>query len=127
MIATILQTQASGRRTRVYETLLEACVNALLEGKHPSEEWLVETAGVKGKVLTGRAKAESASFSDEAKSQAFIAIALRGVPKCPVCHGYLDPDKSMSYDHAKRVREGGLGDLDNVQLMHPYCNQSVKA
>ncbi|MCV5626719.1 HNH endonuclease [Escherichia coli] len=43
-----------------------------------------------------------------------------------MCQGYLDTEKSVSYDHIVRVREGGDGNSDNVQLTHPYCNQSVK-
>lgn len=126
LIATILQKQASSRRSRVYENLLDALVDSLCQGKTPSEEWFVETAGVKGKVLTGSARTESTEFSDEAKSHAFIASALKGVLKCPQCDGYLDPDKSISYDHDQRVRDGGGGNRENIRLMHPYCNQAIK-
>jgi len=35
-------------------------------------------------------------------------------------------EKSVSYDHIVRVRDGGPGDLDNLQLTHPYCNQAVR-
>lgn len=56
----------------------------------------------------------------------FIDVALRNALKCPICQGYLDTEKSVSYDHIVRVREGGDGNSDNVQLTHPYCNQSVK-
>lgn len=126
LIATILQKQTSARRTKVYENLLEALAESLLQGKTPSEDWFVETAGVKGKVLTGSARVESAAFTAEAKSQAFIATALKGALKCWHCNGYLDPEKSISYDHNLRVREGGTGDADNILLMHPYCNQAMK-
>jgi hypothetical protein len=126
LIATILQKQASVRRTKVYESVLEALVESLLHSEKPSEDWFVETAGVKGKVLTGSARVESAAFSEEAKSQAFITTALAGILRCPQCDGYLDAEKSMSYDHNLRVREGGTGDADNILLMHPYCNQAMK-
>ena len=46
--------------------------------------------------------------------------------KCPICNGYLDPEKSVSYDHVVRRREEGTGDEENCQLTHPYCNQSIK-
>lgn len=126
LIATILQKQASRARVRTYERLFEAIVSQVSKAEWVTEDWLVDTAGVKGKVLTGVARKDGRSFSDEVKSQAFINLALQGVPRCAICHGYLDVEKSVSYDHLKRVREGGNGDLDNVQLTHPYCNQSIK-
>ncbi|WP_373366665.1 HNH endonuclease [Vibrio parahaemolyticus] len=43
-----------------------------------------------------------------------------------MCNGYLDVDKSVSYDHIERVREGGHGMATNIQLTHPYCNQTIK-
>ena len=63
---------------------------------------------------------------DDTKSATFINTALKSAIKCPVCDGYLDSKKSISYDHIKPKREGGLGSIDNCQLAHPYCNQSVK-
>jgi hypothetical protein len=65
-------------------------------------------------------------FSDDIKSQAFISVALKGVPCCAICGGYLDAEKSISYDHDVPRRDGGRGDIHNLQLTHPYCNQSVK-
>ena len=34
--------------------------------------------------------------------------------------------KSASYDHIVRRENGGLGDTENGQITHPYCNQSIK-
>jgi Protein of unknown function DUF262 len=127
LIATILQKQASRGRTKAYENLLGSLIDRLLEGGELSEEWLVEKAGVKGKVLTGTAKVKAHAFTDDVKSQAFISVALQGVPKCNICTGFLDSEKSLSYDHDKRKRDGGGGDVDNIQLTHPYCNQSIKS
>jgi len=126
LIATILQRQASNRRSAAYERLLGMLVDYIAEGNAPTDEWFVESVGLQGKVLTGRARTQSPEFSEHTKSQAFIAVALKGAPCCAICHGYLDPDKSISYDHAARVREGGTGDVANLQLTHPYCNQSMK-
>lgn len=127
LIATILQKQASRARTKTYENLLGAMIDRILEGADISEEWLVEKAGVKGKVLTGMAKTTAVNFTEDVKSQAFISLALHGVPKCSICSGFLDVEKSVSYDHDKRKREGGGGNLENIRLSHPYCNQSVKS
>jgi hypothetical protein len=38
----------------------------------------------------------------------------------------MEPKKSVSYDHIERVRDGGSGDLDNIQMAHPYCNTGYK-
>lgn len=126
LIATILQRQASRRRAASYEKLLGALIDLHTSGATPSDDWFVEAVGLKGKVLTGSARTQSADFSDEVKSGAFITIALKGAPCCAICGGYLDPDKSISYDHEKRRRDGGDGDIANVSLTHPYCNMSIK-
>lgn len=126
LIATILQKLASRGRIKGYELLLEALIQRLRAGDEPTEEWLVDSAGVRGKVLTGTARVEATAFTDDVKSEAFIAVALKGAPRCAICNGFLDVDKSVSYDHGERERDGGRGDLENLRLTHPYCNQSVK-
>jgi len=126
LIATILQRQISPKRNKLYESLLESLIERLLIGEAVTEDWLVEAAGVKGKVLTGHAKTETVAFSENVKSHAFISNALKGALRCNICSGYIDSEKSMSYDHDKRKREGGTGDVDNITLTHPYCNQAKK-
>ncbi len=56
----------------------------------------------------------------------FAYFVLESAMKCPICNGYLDPEKSVSYDHVIRAREEGGGNHENCQLTHPFCNQSVK-
>lgn len=126
LIATILQKHPSKRRAASYEKLFEEIISLLDDGGSPTEEWLIEMSGLRGKLVTGSARSQSSRFSDDTKSEAFITIALASAPRCPICRGYLDPEKSISYDHIKRVREGGVADPDNCQLTHPYCNQSVR-
>jgi hypothetical protein len=53
-------------------------------------------------------------------------MLLKSALKCPICDGYLDPIRSVSYDHIIRVQDGGIGSSGNCDLTHPYCNQSVK-
>lgn len=127
LIATILQKHSSRRRTESYESLLGDLIQLLSDGGTPTEEWLIERSGFRGRLLTARARQQASRFSDETRSEVFINVALASAPKCPVCLGYLDTEKSVSYDHIERVREGGLGEPDNCQLTHPYCNQSVRA
>lgn len=126
VIATILQRHVSARRIEQYSTMLDKTIAALVSGQPVTDDDLVHFAGLDGKVITGRAAATTKSFSDDAKSQVFIQGALATSMKCPLCSGYLDPDKSLSYDHVQRGRDGGKGDAANLQLTHPFCNQSVK-
>jgi len=126
LIATILQKHPSHRRTSAYEGLLAALIDLLIARKVPDEDWLVTQSGLKGKIVTGSARSGSARFTDETKSQVFITAALSGTPRCAICGGYLDSEKSLSYDHVERVRDGGRGDADNLQLTHPFCNQSIR-
>jgi len=83
--------------------------------------------GLSGRVLDiGEAQA-SAAFNDETKSKIFINTFLPSLPRCSLCQGYLDPSKSVSYDHKVRRREGGRGTASNGQIVHPYCNTGVKS
>ncbi len=83
--------------------------------------------GLSGRVLDIGESQASATFSDDAKSTIFINTFLPNLPKCSVCQGYLDPSKSVSYDHKVRRREGGQGTASNGQIVHPYCNTGVKS
>ena len=126
LIATILQKHISRHRTSSYVALLENLVTAFNNGETVDESKLIRMAGLEGKIIVGSADTTSKKFSDDVKSSAFINVALSSAIKCPICNGYLDSEKSVSYDHATRAEDGGLGSLDNCSLTHPYCNQSVK-
>ena len=82
--------------------------------------------GVAGRILELSTKETSPRISDDTKSMLFIQEALSKALRCPICNGHLDPRKSVSYDHIERVSDGGLGELKNVQMAHPYCNTGYK-
>ena len=126
LIATILQKHVSTKRAGTYHALLDALVKRLGAAEPITESWLVTEAGLTGKIVTGEAMSPGVRFSDDAKSAAFIRTYLSAAPRCPECRGYLDAEKSVSYDHVVRKREGGDGATENCALTHPYCNQSVK-
>ena len=126
LIATILQKNMHTRRASAYSGLLEEVINSLVKEIIPNEQFLVDKSGLAGKILVGSGETDSTKFSDDTKSQAFIYSALDTAMKCPICGGYLDPNKSVSYDHVLRKSEGGKGVAGNCQLTHPYCNQSIK-
>ncbi|WP_435626770.1 GmrSD restriction endonuclease domain-containing protein [Candidatus Ferrigenium straubiae] len=126
LIATILQKHISPRRTNSYASLLEQLVTTLNEGKVVGQTELVRMAGLEGKIIVGTEEVASKKFSDDVKSATFINTALASAVKCPICGGYLDSEKSISYDHITRVEDGGDGALNNCGLTHPYCNQAIK-
>lgn len=126
LIATILQKHLSGKRVERYSSFLDDLIKSLHDGKVPSEQELISMSGLDGKIVVGIVPSSSRIFNEDTKSGAFLRSALTGSLKCPICHGYLDTNKSVSYDHINRAREGGLGSVDNCALTHPYCNQSIK-
>lgn len=126
LLATILQRTASQGRVSRYTTVLGKIIDRLVAGKPVSETDIVEFAGLEGKILVGASAEGGKTFSDDTKSLVFIRAALSSAMKCPLCGGYLDTEKSMSYDHVVRAREGGSGVAANLQLTHPFCNQSIK-
>ncbi|MEH0168191.1 DUF262 domain-containing protein [Roseateles microcysteis] len=126
LISIIIQRTASSGRSARYTRTLGLMIDALKEGQAVGEADLVRFAGMEGKILVGTAETTAKNFSDDTKSAVFIQVALNGAIKCPICDGYLDPEKSVSYDHVLEARNGGKGSNGNLQLTHPYCNQSVK-
>jgi hypothetical protein len=126
LIATILQKHSSRARSDRYANVLDQTIDRLIAGQVITERDLVAFAGLDGKIVTGTVDSAPVRFTDEIKSEVFIDTALRSAVKCPICGGYLDTVKSVSYDHVQRVQDGGKGAASNLQLTHPYCNQSTK-
>lgn len=126
LMATILQKLISSRRTEKYADLLDKIITALVSGEAVTDNDVVKFAGLDGKIVTGNSEAAGVRFSDDSKSEVFIKVALAAAVKCPICKGFLDLPKSVSYDHIQRVQDGGKGAAKNLHLTHPYCNQSVK-
>ena len=127
LMATILQKNISSKRVDRYANPLDQMIAALAKGRTVLESDLVILAGLDGKIVTGNSADKPKKFSNDAKSHVFIQTALASAVKCPICHGYMDPAKSVSYDHMHRVQDGGTARLNNLQLTHPYCNQSIKS
>lgn len=67
----------------------------------------------------------SSTFTTETKSATFLREALKEPLRCAICRGLIHFN-SISIDHIKRRRDGGLGTVDNAQLSHPYCNTGFK-
>ncbi len=126
LIATILQKHLSKKRNAMYAKLIGELVRRISQGEEIMDAKIVEITELEGKIVVGDFVSTETEFNDEAKSKTFLDRALESAIKCPICKGYLDPEKSVSYDHIVRQREEGTGNAENCQLTHPYCNQSVK-
>lgn len=66
------------------------------------------------------------AFSRDAKSAAFLRLALEEASlKCGICGARIH-SKGISVDHKERKREGGSSHSSNAEILHPYCNSTVK-
>ncbi len=64
-------------------------------------------------------------FKTNNKSEIYIKDTLPNAPRCKICNGFIHKN-SISIDHKQRRQDGGLANLDNGQLTHPYCNTGYK-
>lgn len=126
LIAAILQKYMSHNRVENYQQFISKVIDSIDSGKSLTDEDLISYGKLEGKLISGDYSSASSKITDEQKSKLFINVAIENAIKCPICNGYLDVEKSVSYDHIERVREGGTGQAGNLQLTHPYCNQSIK-
>jgi hypothetical protein len=77
---------------------------------------------LKGKIVDLTTMQRAVNFTPEVRSEIFLREGIKQVLECPICGGFMDISKSVSYDHVTPVREGGLGAAENGQMVHPYCN-----
>ncbi len=66
-----------------------------------------------------------ADFTSDKKSAIFIREALNSPIRCKICDGLIHQN-SITIDHIHRKEDGGLGNVDNGQISHPYCNTTYK-
>ena len=64
-------------------------------------------------------------FKTNSKSAIYIKDTLPNAPRCKICNGYIHKN-SISIDHKQRRQDGGLANIDNGQITHPYCNTGYK-
>lgn len=125
-IGITLQNLAKSQRVSKMSDLFDYLVTCYVRNEPVTAELVAGHLGLRGRVYDVVALQNASSFNDDTKSSIFIKTALSVAPKCPICQGLLDTTKSMSYDHVMRVRDGGTGDISNIQIVHPYCNTSIK-
>lgn len=64
-------------------------------------------------------------FSSEDKSASFLQQALDSPNRCNLCGARLHV-RGINIDHKTRIQDGGLGNSENGQPTHPYCNSGYK-
>jgi len=124
LITLALTNTSKGQRTSKMKDLFNYLVNEGHAKKDLTPEAAFSQIGLRGRILELKAPQTGQQISDDTKSMAFLREAIDKAMRCPLCKGLLDPGKSVSYDHIQPVRDGGTGDLNNTQLVHPYCNSS---
>lgn len=125
LVTNILQNLSKNQRIPKIKSLFGHLIEKLSKSEAVSPEDAITHLGLSIRIFDVKAGDAGSKISDETRSMVFIRNAITTALKCPLCGGLLDPLKSVSYDHIQRVREGGSGEFENVQLVHPYCN-SVK-
>lgn len=124
LITLLLTNMSKGQRTSKMKDLFNFLVNEADAGRSLTPEAAVAQLGLRGRILDMNSPQTSPHISDDTKTIVFMRQALTKAMPCPLCKGFLDPSKSVSYDHIKPIRDGGTGDIANTQLVHPYCNSS---
>jgi hypothetical protein len=124
LIGIILQNLNNRSRIPRVREMLDFLVSEAITGAPLEVEKVIAKFGLTGRIVDVRAVQTSPAITDETKSTIIIKTAIASAPKCPLCQGRLEPNKSKSYDHVIDKKYQGSGDLDNVQLTHPYCNNS---
>ena len=125
-IGLILQNMSRAQRVPKMRDLFDFLVSEAADGARLEIEKAIVHIGLRARILDLKGPQTSSYISDETKSMLFIRNAITKALHCPICNGLLDPSKSVSYDHIDPVRDGGSGDIENVQLVHPYCNTGYK-
>jgi hypothetical protein len=127
LIASILQKHISKNRIPVFVELIDDLVKEINLGNTIDDKKIIQLTKLEGRIVLGDTPSSSTNnnFNDDIKSQSFIKTALTTAIRCPLCDGYIDAEKSLSYDHIQGKKDGCAGTAENCQLTHPYCN-SIK-
>lgn len=111
--------------------LLDKFVNAIHEQTYKNKEFTLKSAlrdvGVQGRILDVSIMKTRQKIDEDTKIAIVFQESLITAAKCPICEGLLLPSQSVSFDHKLRVRDGGIGSVENGQMAHPFCNTGVRS
>ena len=117
---------SKAQRVTNTQLLFDFLIAEFAEGRTVTADQAITQLDLRGNIINVEAIPGSTFFSDDVKSMAFMSKALDNALKCSICGGYLDAAKSVSYDHKEPRRDGGKGNVENADLVHPYCNTGYK-
>jgi hypothetical protein len=107
-------------------SLYESVLNSVLKSKTDDEIEKAIANETQLRLIVAETKTKGGKdFSRETKTAAFIKDALENAQRCKICGARVHP-KSISIDHVVRKDDGGMGNLENAQVTHPYCNTGYK-
>ena len=105
-----------------------SCMELLLLGKSIEDTVTSITSNPKFnflKVNIDRPSYHTSEFTSEKKSAIYIKEALNNPIRCKICNSLIHQN-SITIDHIVRKQDGGIGEIENGQLAHPYCNTTYK-
>ena len=107
-------------------SLYESVLNSVLKSKNDDEIEKAIANETQLRLIEAVTKTKGGKdFSRETKTAAFIKDALETAQRCKICGARVHP-KSISIDHIVRKDDGGMGNQENAQVTHPYCNTGYK-
>jgi hypothetical protein len=126
LIGIVLQNLNKPARIPKMRDMFNYMVKQANDGNDLTPQSVISHLGLNARIYDVTTSPRSAEFSDDSKSVIFYRDAIRREHVCPVCEGLLDITKSVSYDHITRRRDDGLGNPENGQMVHPYCNTGIR-
>jgi Protein of unknown function DUF262/HNH endonuclease len=127
-IGLLLTNMSKGQRVIKTRDLFTYLISGFDKEETITPETTISYLGLKGRFFDVElANNYTKKVSDDTKSSAYLEPALASAVKCQICGGRMDANKSMSYDHKTRIRDGGDNSVENIQLSHPYCNTGFKS
>lgn len=124
LIGIILQNLGNKQRIPRVKELFDFIVDKAFAGAPLLVVEVVSSLGQTGRILDIRTVQTSPKIADETKSALMINASIAAAPKCPLCGGRMEINKSVSHDHKVDKKDDGTGDILNIQHAHFYCNNS---
>jgi hypothetical protein len=126
---------SKGSRTRPLEPILQMyrlLLTTMLDGERSDEKIVLTLRADPMLEDLDSPKTEDDSepvrkrFSKFAVRAKLVTETLEGRRPCTVCGARLPP-YCRSKDHAKKQEDGGMGNVENLDFTHPYCNSARDA
>ena len=128
ILALLVNAVTSRSRVQRLSEFLEAIVARSVESEPLDNSWAISfiAPNSRARILGAAEATQGAEISRETRSAVYLRESLQSAVKCTLCDGLIEPSLSVSYDHDQRIRDGGTGAAENVNLTHPFCNTGMK-